>query len=340
MNKRKKQRNKKSGTFSFARQLIKTPEGPVGMGIYADWLEISVWAQSDCKISRQDVISSFSIGEEMRDIDAATSDSEDKVNQIWYEIKTRKLELKESYPFQLSENEEILSLLNKDKKRNSSYIFCLLTSYYGLVTLISKNISKASNLFEGLCTYVAHKYLSDKFGESGCLQFGAPRSGWEKNKRPLPKAIDELIKYIGDGVNRYPGIRVGRSTVAHAGDGGLDVVAWRKFPDKRLGYLLFFGQCATAKNYTSYLGKLREHQDFLENYLNTDLKPIFGFFLPHSLTTNDEVNKGYWEEIKRSKNIPFDRNRIALYGSDWSDSEVEKLMPIWRVRIQKENHLI
>lgn len=339
MPKRKKQRNKKNGKIYFARQLIKTPEGSVGVGIYADWLEISVWAQSDHQISRQEVISIFTIGEEIKDPEMVSSGAENQVNQIWDEIKTRVLELKKAYPFKLSDNEEIF-YLPKDDYINLSYIFCLLISYFGLSDLMNKNTSKASNLFEGLCTYVAQKYLSDDLGDNGYLQFGAPRTSWKKHTRPLPKAIDEIIKNIGDGTNRVLGIKVGRKIIADGGDGGLDVIAWRKFPDKRPGYLLFFGQCATSKNYSVYLGKLFEHQNFLLTHLDTDLSPVFGFFIPHSLTINDQENKGYWEQIKRSKNIPFDRNRIALYGYSWKNDEVDKYIPIWRKSIQKENCLI
>ncbi len=331
-----KVKSKKNG---LARQLINMPTGSVGISTYADWVEISVWAQSDGQISRHDIISLFIIEEEARGINEITSESEELVSQIWYEIKTRILELKKAYPFRLSSNEEIF-YLTKEDKINLSYIFCLVISYFGLSSLMNGNTSKASNLFEGLCTYVACKYLSDDIGENGYLQFGAPRTNWKNNLRPFPKAVDELIKYMGDGINRVSGVRVARRIVADGGDGGLDIVAWRKFPDKRLGYLLFFGQCATAKDYNVYLGKLFEHQTFLQNYLNTDLAPIFGFFLPHSLTVNDEENKGYWEQIKRSKNIPFDRNRIALYGDGWSNVDVNKFLPKFKIHIQSENSLI
>lgn len=335
--KRKQKGNRKS-SVSLARQLIKMPDGSVGNGIYADWLEISAWAQSDRQISRQDVVSAFTIGEEIQTTDAISSEAEEKVQQIWYELKSRATDLKNAYPFEFSENEE--RFFYKNKETNLSYIFCLLISYYGLSDLMTKNTTKGSNLFEALCTYVADKYLADDLGKCGNLQFGAIRLGWEKKKRPLPQAVDELIKHLGEGTNKVAKIRAGRKIVADGGDGGLDVVAWRKFPDNRLGYLLFFGQCATAKNHAEYLGKLHEHQGFLDTHLSMDLKPVFGFFLPHSLTPNDEENQGYWNQIKMNKNIPFDRIRIALYGQTWKSDEVKKYLPSWQTWIQKENSLI
>ncbi len=334
----RKEGPRKQNFSRFAKQLMKMPDGSVNNGVYADWLEISAWAQSDGQISRQDVISAFTIGEEVKASDDINSGAEEQVSQIWYEIKTRISDLKNAYPFALSENEE--SFFCKNTEINLSYIFCLLVSYYGLSDLMKKNTSKGSNIFEGLCTYVAYKYLSDDIGDCGNLQFGAQRYGWEKKKRPLPRAIDELINCLGEGTNKVCKIKIGQKIVADGGDGGLDVVAWRKFPDKRIGYLLFFGQCATARNHSEYLGKLTEHQSFLDTHLNIDLKPIFGFFVPHSLTTNDEENKGYWEKIKMTKNIPFDRTRIALYGRDWANEEASKFLPDWQARIQKENFLI
>lgn len=329
---------KKKRPSSFARQLIEMPSGSVGNGVYADWLEISAWAQSDGQISRHDVIAAFTIEEEPQKPEDICSEAEKRVSEIWYEIKTRITDLKGAYPFTLSENEESFSY--KETGVNLSYIFCLLVSYYGLSQLMNKNTSKGSHLFEGLCTYVANKYLSDDIGESGDLQFGSKRYNWEKKKQPLPKAVDELINQIGEGTNKVEKIKIGQKIVADGGDGGLDVVAWRKFPDKRLGYLLFFGQCATAKDHSEYLNKLTEHQSFLDTHLNIDQKPIFGFFLPHSLTHNDDENKGYWERIKMTKNIPFDRNRIALYGQKWENEEASNALPGWQSWIQKENSLI
>lgn len=338
MTKKIKRKVKNKKLTSFARQLIKMPSEPVNNGIYTDWMEISAWAQSDGHISRQDIISSFTIGEEVKGPDDINSQAEEQVSQIWYEIKTRISDLQEAYPFALSENEE--NFFYKKTQTNLSYIFCLLISYYGLSDLMHKNTSKGSNLFEGLCTYVAHEYLSNDLGECGNLQFGSQRYGWEKKKRPLPKAVDELINCLGEGINTVHKIKVGQKIVADGGDGGLDVVAWRKFPDKRTGYLLFFGQCATAKNHSEYLNKLKEHQCFLETHLNIDMDPVFGFFLPHSLTGNDGENKGHWERIKMTKNIPFDRTRIALYGREWENEEVSKFLPVWQTRIKKENSLI
>jgi hypothetical protein len=314
------------------------PNGSVGNGIYTDWLEISAWAQKDAQISRQDVISVFTIGEEAEQPGDISSGAEEKVSQIWYEIKTRISHLKEAYPFVLSENEE--SFFYRKKEVNLAYIFCLLVSYYGLSYLMKANTSKGSNLFEGLCTYVARKYISDDLGESGDLQFGALRYGWERKKRPILKAVDELINRLGEGRNKVSKITIGQKIVADGGDGGLDVVAWKKFQDKRMGYLFFFGQCATAKDHGEYLGKLNEHQSFLNTHLDIDMVPVFGFFIPHSLTINDEENKGYWNKIWMNKNIPFDRDRIALYGQGWENDQINSLLPGWQTHIKKTNSLI
>lgn len=211
-----------------------------------DWLEVSAWAQPGKTISRQTVTSWFVLG-------SNNDEAEEKTNQLWSEIKTRAFALKTSYPFKLSGDEELFSFSGNDVA-SVPYIFCLLISYFGLPKIVPRRALHVSHLFEKLCTHAANKYVSDDLRtETKNYQFGWPRSDWARQYKSIDKAMNELLRQLGDGTNRLSGVRNLAGRGESTGDGGLDVVAWRLFPDGKKGMLVFLGQCATANDRTTDL---------------------------------------------------------------------------------------
>jgi hypothetical protein len=323
MAKKRKAVRKKTQKSNPVRQLLPLPNTQ-DIAELADWIEVSAWSQSDKKISRSEVASVFVFGEDQ-------SEAESKIDDIWREIEYRVFFLKDKYPFCLSSDSEIFSL-KLEEQNVSAYIFCLLLSFYGLPKLLSKKTTGGSYLFEKLCTHVAGKYVSDSFGSvTKSIQFGSPRKEWPSNKKPLVKAISELIDQIGSGTNKADGVRDLKNPGENNGDGGLDVVAWRCFPDDKTGFIVLFGQCATAKDHKGCVEKVGDLERFLKEYVDFDFSHILGLFVPHVLSCGDEYN---WKKIERHKNIPFDRIRIGFYGYDWSNGEVDILLKKTREKIK------
>lgn len=311
------------------RQLLPIPSTQ-GVSELADWLEVSVWAQSDLKISRQEVVSSFTF-------ESTNDDAEEKVNTIWDELKTRAIFLKDKYSFKFSDSEEIF-FFNNTPSQGVAYIFCLLLSYIGLTELTSKKTTDGSFLFEKLCSYVANKYVSDNIGsKTKNLQFGAPRKEWPASKKTFKPALKELIRQLGDGDYCSDEVRIRPST--NQGDGGLDIVAWRSFPDEKRGMFIFLGQCATAKDRNEYVEKAGDLEKFLSVCVSFKFPYILGLFVPHILSHNDVIHEESWETIKRQNNIPFDRTRIVLYGNDWQDKTTSLLLNTWRTKIKRQYSL-
>lgn len=330
---KRKVAKRKTRSKSLAHQLLTIPKDR-RVGDLADWLEVSAWAQTDAKISRAEVVAPFSFEE-----DSTVAD--EIIDQIWDEIRTRALHLGDKYPFELSPDEQIFSFKGDDAGANPTpYLICLLISYLGLPAFSSSKTTQGSFLFEKLCTHSAKQYLSDPYCKANGLQFGSPRKDWKKKVKKFPQAVDELILSIGDGENRVSSVRNTTKVVGDGGDGGLDVVAWRPFIDNKRGCLLLFGQCATSRSKDDYMSKVGELNTFLQENLTSDFPVIFGFFLPHSLTHNDDDHKNSWERIKRQKNIPFDRNRIVFYGGDWENLEANKLLKSWRKKIKDDYKLV
>ncbi|HAU07445.1 MAG: hypothetical protein UW46_C0005G0050 [Candidatus Yanofskybacteria bacterium GW2011_GWF1_44_227] len=309
------------------RQLISLPNQADELSELADWVEVSAWIQSDYQVSREEVLSVFSFASD-------SNDAEEKVSKLWDELKTRAVILQDHYPFALSPGEEIFQFKNND--RYKAYLFCLLLSFVGLTKINSRTFPAAS-IFEELCSSVAQKYISSESVPAKSLHFGWPRNSWPRRQRSLLKALPELIRTLGDGENLIDGVRSGRS--AHTGDAGLDIAAWRPFVDERRGMLVFLGQCATSRDHNSYMKKLGDLDSFLLECVNFNFPNTLGLFIPHILSDNDQSHKEYWERIKRRKNIPFDRIRIALYGESWSNSKLDTFLSSQRKKLKQEHSL-
>ena len=101
-----------------------------------------------------------------------------------------------------------------------------------------------------------------------------------------------------------------------AGDGKLDVVVWRVFPDRRAGGLFGFGQCKTGIHWKTHLTKL-EPREFCRRYFQQPLiiDPVRVYMVPH------RVNGSDWDHHTGEGGLLFDRCRLVQYGYDVS-SEV------------------
>jgi hypothetical protein len=150
-----------------------------------------------------------------------------------------------------------------------------------------------------LCAHATLGYLGGPGNNVESVRFGAPR------KVPLAKlsqAIDNLCGAIGEGDGcRKPQL------ARHTGDNGLDIVAWRNFPDNKQGKLIAFGQCAAGGS--GWENKLAEMDAsaFVKKWLRTPLvvNPIRMFFVPRRISSID------WENAGIDGGVLFDRCRIA-----------------------------
>lgn len=133
----------------------------------------------------------------------------------------------------------------------------------------------------------------------------AVRFGWPSDSgRPpeFPEAISWLANKLG--------LRVGSGyRPPRRRDGGVDVVAWRPFPDGRTGFLIVLAQC-TIQN------------DVVAKSLDIDIRnwsqwllilrdPTTALMFPHILPGNTEE----WNEITQ-RHLVMDRIRIAELLSD------------------------
>jgi hypothetical protein len=175
---------------------------------------------------------------------------------------------------------------------------------YALLLLFSQSppttgYKGTSVLFELLCAHAAGQYFGGPGNHAASLRFGSPR---RVPFAKLSQAVDRLCVVLAEGSGcRQP------SKAAHTGDDGLDVVAWRHFPDRRAGKVVAFGQCAMGLNTLS--AKLNELDGFkfARKWFQQGLvvEPMRFFFVPRN------VAEEAWENTGIDGGVVFDRCRIV-----------------------------
>jgi len=193
----------------------------------------------------------------------------------------------------------------------------LLLKYFGIDAL-SYGVS-GSSIFEELCTIAAKNYLGGDENGAMSYHFGFPRRMAPRGFRP---ALDELCKAIreGGGSKDCP-------KSAKQKDARLDLVAWKPFPDGRIGRIIAFGQCAAGDNYDGKASELSSRQ-FYQRWMQTPLRtePLIFFFVPRCID-DDELD----HVSALGSTIFFDRCRIASHFGKFSseDDEVRARRSNW-----------
>ena len=250
----------------------------------ADWLELRAFLADDKNVSAADLrreLVRMGIPEDEE------SDVETLVDDTFSELEDRSEACRESYPFSLSPS----VLQAQENGDHWAYIFCLLLSWLGVGNDRAKG--KPTRLFEKVAAVAAKGYVA---GES--LHFGFPRRTLPSN---FIKALEEVCRATGEGSSPRR-----RSSSQHVKDAGLDIIAWKSFPDKRQAQVMLFGQCAAGKNWEDKLSELQP-RSFIDTHLQEApaVDPLRGFFTPFRLS-----KRGWYEKAKQA-GILFDRCRIA-----------------------------
>ncbi len=197
----------------------------------------------------------------------------------------------EAYPFDVGQNH----IAAMDETEQSVYVFLLLLSAFGHDAGPQPN--EGAKLFEEVSALAAQSYLGGN--KSACaMVFGFPRRLQPKD---FGSALDELCRAMGEGAGHRQ-----RPLSKDQKDAGLDVVAWRPFPDGRHGKLIVFGQCATGANWPDKLTELQPC-DWCRYWMKDTpaTTPIRLFFVPH------RIEEKKWLHTCIHGGVLFERCRIA-----------------------------
>ena len=202
------------------------------------------------------------------------------------EMRRRSLILGVKYPFDVT-NSRVLPV------KSSSVYKCLLASSFRSHLGITNSISEESisKRFEDLSAFC----LSTFFGDATqIINFGFPSSIGR------PSNFPEAIEWLADRM----GISSGRAYRSpRRQDGGVDLVVWRTFDDRKPGIPIVLVQATIQQD---LLLKSRDIDLRLwSGWLSMDVDPLMGLTSPHVI-----FNVEVWNEVSRNC-LLFDRVRLT-----------------------------
>ena len=248
---------------------------------FADLIELSILSQSR---------SVFSI-DKIRDMfpDYLHVD-EIAIGLALEEMRRRHAILGDKYPFDVT-NSRVLPI-----DTPSVYKFLLATSFGSLSEdARSEHQVPIAKRFEELVEFCVSTFFGDR---TQIVNFGFP----SLNGRPsnFPEAIEWLAAQMG--INSGQAYRSPRRQ-----DGGVDLVVWRTFDDRKPGIPIVLVQATIQQD---LVAKSRDIDLRLwSGWLSMDVDPIMALASPHVIS-NIEV----WNEISRNC-LLFDRVRLTQLSS-------------------------
>jgi hypothetical protein len=263
-----------------------------------DYIEILALANNDL-LSKSDIINRLYYSDPNQDELEIEDDKHDSyILELFAILEVRSNTFKDFYPFEITtETISSIKLKTQLSDAHKKYIFLLLSSSLSYISqnkVVEKNNTLENDFetfsFETLKSYIFENINIHQFGQalySGTLQEKVDKLANDLKFRTTYK------KHYFDSHNR--------------GDGGIDLVAWKQFPNdtNNLNIALYLGQCATGKDWI----KKQDDIDKFENYINFESYITKLFFIPYD---GRDRRREFLEEkdINISKNILFDRVRL------------------------------
>ncbi|MBI3986597.1 MAG: hypothetical protein HY343_06740 [Lentisphaerae bacterium] len=246
--------------------------------VLTDWLELLALTVDDGNASHGDL---------QRALNRLGVDGFDTIcTDCMRELHRRVAATRENYPFTFSGT---LLKSKGDWRDFTPYVFCLLLSYCDEKMKKIKGFQHEI-MFEQLSCLAARNYIG-----GDALRFGSPR-------KELPSGFLEALTVVCGKVKEWT--PVARKTLRRK-DGGLDLVAWKHFPDEQIGKLVLFGHCASGSDWDDKINELQPN-DFCSLWLGGDRSPIVKtFFIPHRISPDLFADRAV------SAKLFFDRCRIA-----------------------------
>lgn len=246
--------------------------------ILTDWLELLALTVDDGNASHGDL---------QRALNRLGVDGFDTIcTDCMRELHRRVAAARENYPFTFSGT---LLKSKGDWRDFTPYVFCLLLSYCDEKTKKIKGFQHEI-MFEQLSCLAARNYIG-----GDALRFGSPR-------KDLPSGFLEALTVVCGKVKEWTPVT--RKTLRRK-DGGLDLVAWKHFPDEQIGKLVLFGHCASGSDWDDKINELQPN-DFCSLWLGGDRSPIVKtFFIPRRISPDLFADRAV------SAKLFFDRCRIA-----------------------------
>lgn len=262
----------------------------------ADWAEHKALCSPSGSVAleviRSDIDVDGTVGNDEETESLPHELSERLVASATAEIRRRAYIAKDAYPFTLSEG-----MLQADNRVDfMPYIFCLLLADRESYSLADQESVK---LFEHLVCKAVNSYL-----RGSSTRFGVPRD-------TMPQGIHDAISQLAN-ITGNRKLSDGYPVNANDKDLGLDVVAWKEFPDRYPGKIELYVQCTTGQHWEG-----KKHDCDLEEWRGIIYWPFYptkGLAIPYVVSESD------WER-ETAGVLLMDRLRLSylLKGCEGSD---------------------
>lgn len=280
-------------------------EDPIAL---ADWIEVLMLRSNKAQLSRARLADTLAA-----QMGATAQEMELPLNSVFGEIMRRRRIAGSGYPLSVNG-----AMIRAEQMASCAfYRFLLLVSLDGPMRR-ARRFAEVDQTFDKVVSEAIKGYFGSG---TETLRFGWPVSGGRPTN--FQKALEWLSERIGlpVGCGKAP-----RATK----DGGLDIVAWKPFKDRRSAFALALVQCTVQSDWHP------KSKDILDHVWLGRIdsgRPILT-----SLAVPFVIPRNYpkWDELRRITSIVFDRLRLTQVLADrdvsyfremieWSEREMSKI---------------
>lgn len=253
---------------------------PTGNEEIADWIELAILASGNKGNTTHKIQKWASDWANLSELQVASGI---KV------MERRSGLLGSKYPFEVND----FAIVFNQSMELSAYTYLLLITRPASPVSWQTTVptQDESDLFEEFVALALKDYLGEP---AEAIPFGWPSKFGRPQEFPL--AIDWLAEKLG--------LKLGSAfRPPRRKDGGVDVVAWKPFKDRRSGFPIYLIQCTLQKEFVS---KSRDIDlRIWAGWLEMDHDPVSILAIPRSIAPGES-----WNEIT-ANSIIFDRFRLA-----------------------------
>ena len=210
------------------------------------------------------------------------------LDDLLTEIGRRSRIARDGYPFARTDT----GITRENVVNESAYEFMLWLAISPTYRA-EKRFSEIDKLFDMLVKQAIINYFGE--GAKG-VRFGSPASGGR------PTNFPEAIKWLADLLNLEPGAGMPRS---QSRDGGVDVVVWHPFRDRRTGFIVVLCQCTVAYNWPNKSRDIQPRK--WSGWIDFAFDPVTALAVPFAIP----MTFGQWDELRRTVNFVLDRIRLS-----------------------------
>lgn len=234
-------------------------------------------------------------------------ENDESVIRVSDEIANRMKVLKDSYPFELTKDDNEIRLKDSDKNIGEwVYLYCLIISHRKADGVNSSDFALTNEDRDILQIASVYAAAGD-FGD--VVSFGYPRP----DNTNFLSAMESTFKLVGEGTPRgsfLPGVS------PHANDAEIDLVAWQNMNDGLPGKKLLIGQVASGANWKGKTVISAVDYVFSTYFsLKPCSSPIPAMFIPFCI---DEEHNGTRQDVLHDLTnrfgIVYYRLRLPLYA--------------------------